>query len=215
MVGDKIKECRKNSNMSQEKLGKYLDVSQQAVGKWEKNAAEPDSATLLKLATLFNVTVDYLLGNDKNARLPNIKNISHIGKIIKMPIIGTIAAGYDGIAVEEELGEIEILETALHGYYPEDCFILKVKGYSMYPDYIPGDLVAIHKQSSVDSGQTAVVLYDGDEATLKKVKYVQGEDWLELIPRNPEYQTKRIEGEDLNQCRVLGKVLSLVYRDLT
>lgn len=214
MVGDKIRELRKNINMSQDKLGKYLSVSQQAVGKWEKNIAEPDSATLIKLAGLFNVSIDYLLGNNKKNMPNNIKQLNEVGGIVKMPIIGVISAGYDGIACEEELGEVEILEMALHGYAAEDCFILKVKGNSMYPDYLPGDLVAIHRQSSVDSGQIAVVLYNGDEATLKKVKYVQGEDWLELIPRNPEYQTKRIEGEDLNQCRVLGKALSLIYRDL-
>ena len=48
---------------------------------------------------------------------------------------------------------------------------------------------------------------------MKKVHYVQGEDWLELIPANPEYPTKRIEGADLEQCRILGLVVKLI-RDL-
>lgn len=54
------------------------------------------------------------------------------------------------------------------------------------------------------------VLYNGDEATVKKVHYVYGEDWLELIPINPEYETKRIEKHDLENCRVLGKVVKLI-----
>ncbi len=40
-------------------------------------------------------------------------------------------------------------------------------------------------------------------------KYINGGDWLHLIPRNPEYKTKRIEGADLEQCRILGKVIYL------
>lgn len=52
--------------------------------------------------------------------------------------------------------------------------------------------------------------YNNDEATLKKVKYVPGEDWLELIPANPEYVTRRIQGADLGQCHVIGKVIRLI-----
>lgn len=55
----------------------------------------------------------------------------------------------------------------------------------------------------------AVVLYNDEEVTIKKVNYVKGQNWLELIPRNPEYPVKRIENEDLAHCRVLGKVVYL------
>lgn len=80
----------------------------------------------------------------------------------------------------------------------------------MYPDFQEGDCVLVHRQSSVDSGTVAVMLYGGGSATLKKVRYKNNEDWVELIPRNPEYQTKRIENWDLNECRVLGEVRRLI-----
>lgn len=218
MIGNIIKIERTRLGLSQAKLADKLNLSQQAIGKWEKGKSEPDSEAIIKLCSIFNVSTDYLFGrtDERNTiDLSTIKNIKPLDiETIKMPIIGTISAGYDGIAQEEYLGETGVYAKALHGYSPDECFILRVNGNSMYPDYVNGDLVAIHKQSSVDSGTVAVVLYNGNEATLKKVKYVQGEDWLDLIPRNPEYQTKRIEGSDLEQCRILGKVLSLVYRDL-
>ena len=50
-------------------------------------------------------------------------------------------------------------------------------------------------------------------ATLKKVEYVLGEDWMKLIPINPEYQPKTIEGADLELCRVLG-IPKLLIREI-
>lgn len=63
-LGEKIREERMKLKISQLKLGEILSVSQQAVGKWEKDLAEPDASNLKKLAKLFNVSVDYLLENN-------------------------------------------------------------------------------------------------------------------------------------------------------
>ena len=70
------------------------------------------------------------------------------------------------------------------------------------------------KQDTLDrSGQIGVVLYDGDQATLKKVEYVNGEDWMKLIPLNPLYPPKTITGCDLEQCRILG-IPRLILRNV-
>ena len=53
------------------------------------------------------------------------------------------------------------------------------------------------------------MLYNGDEATVKRVRYKVGE-YIELVPSNPEYKTRRIQGEDLNECRILGEVVKLM-----
>lgn len=79
----------------------------------------------------------------------------------------------------------------------------------MYLRFLEGDRVLVKRCTSVDSGSTAVVLFNGNEATIKKVNYVFGEDWMELVPINPEYPVKRIEGAELTQCRVLGRVVEL------
>ena len=100
----------------------------------------------------------------------------------------------------------------MHGYSPDECVLFQVKGNSMYPRILDGDKIVVHEQPSVDSGDTAIVVYNGDEGTVKKVKYVIGEDWIELIPANPEYPPKRIEGLDLENCHIYGKVIGL-FRD--
>ena len=61
-LGDKIKEERIKKNLSQQQLGRELNVTQQAIGKWEKNLSEPDTTALIKLSEIFNITVDNILG---------------------------------------------------------------------------------------------------------------------------------------------------------
>ena len=65
MLSEKLKHLRSlKDNMSQAELAEFLGVTQQAVGKWERDKTTPDYDTLKKLASFFNVTTDYLLGND-------------------------------------------------------------------------------------------------------------------------------------------------------
>ena len=62
MFGDRLRELRKKNNVSQEKLGEYLGVTNTAIYSWEINSNQPSIETLTKLAEYFNVTTDYLLG---------------------------------------------------------------------------------------------------------------------------------------------------------
>lgn len=144
---------------------------------------------------------------------PLAGNVYEVGGLLIFEEIGTVKAGYHGSIDEIPTGrKIEIPASMISGNQNE-YFVLRVKGNSMYPRLLEGDTILCRRCDSVDSGSLAVVLYDGDEATVKKVNYVQGEGWLELIPFNPEYPTKRIEGADLELCRILGLVVKLI-RDL-
>lgn len=131
------------------------------------------------------------------------------------PVIGEVAAGYEHIAIEDWEGDVvDIPLSYLHGRNKSDFFVLKVKGDSMYPDYKENDKVLVLKQSTLDhSGQVGVIIYNDDNATLKKVEYVQGEDWMRLIPINPSFPPVEIENEQLEHCRVLG-IPKLVIREV-
>ena len=75
----------------------------------------------------------------------------------------------------------------------------------MFPAYVDGDIVLALRQSTLNrSGEVGVVLYDSEYASLKKVEYVYGEDWMKLVPLNPNYPPIVISGADLERCRVLG-----------
>ena len=214
-IGERIYKRRTELNLSVDDVAKKLNKNRATIYRYENNEIENMPASILNsLAGILKTTPAYLMGWENWEDSINQIVSIHDYKITKSPIIGTITAGYDGIAYEEDLGEIEVLDTALNGYAAEECFVLKIKGDSMYPLFLNNDLVLVHKQNHVDSGTIAVVLYNGDEATVKKVVYKQGENWLDLIPSNPEYMTKHIENEELEQCRIIGKVISLVLRKI-
>ena len=64
MLSEKIYKLRKNSGLSQEQLAEQLNVSRQAISKWEQGTAIPESEKLIAISNYFGVSVDYLLKDD-------------------------------------------------------------------------------------------------------------------------------------------------------
>lgn len=78
---------------------------------------------------------------------------------------------------------VEVSDTYLKGRKPEDFCAMHVRGDSMYPDFRDGDIVLVLKQNTMNhSGEIGVISYGDDEMTIKRINYVQSEDWLELVP---------------------------------
>lgn len=217
MLRDRLKALRKEKHITQVQLADLIGLERSTIGKYEGNKGNlPSPEILQQLADFFDVSVDYLLDRTdiKNPLPRNMYPIEE-GDFIVMPVLASVKAGYDGQAIVEYSDEtIPVAKIAYKGYPKEECTVMRVSGDSMYPKLLDGDYILVHQQSSVDSGSIAIIIYNGDEATVKKVRYIPGEDWVELIPANPEYQTRKIEGFDLEQCRVFGLVLGLVYRDI-
>ncbi len=64
--GEKIHILRKNAGLSQEELAEKLDVSRQAISKWERDAGYPETEKIIRMSRLFGVSLDYLLGEDQS-----------------------------------------------------------------------------------------------------------------------------------------------------
>lgn len=64
ILGNRIKLCRRNRNMTQEELGKLIDVSKVSICQWEKGVKTPSTKNLIELAKVFNVDLSYLIGSD-------------------------------------------------------------------------------------------------------------------------------------------------------
>ena len=205
---DRIRIRREELNLSQDELAKRLGYkSRSTINKIELGINDVSQSKIVALAKALETTVGYLMGD--NEKEPS--NIYPVEGLVSFEEIGTVRAGYNGLADEIPTGRIVEIPAAMLGGRPKDAFfMLRVNGDSMYPTLVDGDSILVQKCTSVDPGTLAVMLYNGDEASVKKVNYVFGEDWMELIPINPEYKTKRIEGSDLEQCRVLGKVVKLI-----
>lgn len=201
MLGEKLRALRLQKGLTQVQLAEMVGISNNLYNKYEKKDVRPPYETLVKLASALNTSLSVLL--DEIAVFPS-------EAVIDMPIIGSVRAGADGNIISEDTGNTRIVPSAmLHGH-PEEYFVLRVRGDSMYPEIIDGDCVLVRKTSSVDSGTMAVVLYDGELATVKWVKYVNGEDWVDLIPNNPTHPPIHIAGADLQECRILGEVVDIM-----
>ena len=186
-----------------------LGVSKSTVSSWRNGEKMPRMDKIEALANYFGCLKSDLI-EQKSLRAPEVTEDTVI-----FPVIGEIAAGYDYPAYEDWSGEtVEIPKSYLHGRSRDDFFVLSIKGDSMYPQYMDGDKVLILKQSTMNrSGEIGAIIYAGDMATLKKIEYVDGEDWVKLIPINPEYTPKTIRNEDLEQCHVLG-IPRLLVREI-
>lgn len=201
----RLKELRISKGINQTELARKLGTTQSNISGWETGKWEADNVSLQKIADFFGVTVDYLLGRSDMPTNPVLSD-----GVIFMPIIGSVRAGADGNIISEDTGDTRVVPyEILHGH-PEEYFVLRVRGDSMYPEILDGDCVLVKKTSSVDSGTMAVVLYDSDFATVKWVRYKPDEDWVDLIPNNPTHPPIHIAGADLQECRILGEVVDIM-----
>ena len=203
-VGQNIKNLRIERGLTQEELGNIVGVKRAAVQKWESGrVCNLKRSTIQKLSEYFSVVPSFFI--DASAKreypTPNVTN-----DYTAFPVLGEIAAGYDNIAVEDWDGEvIEIPKSYLRGHKKDEFFVLCVKGDSMYPEYHEGDKVLILRQNALDfSGQIGAVIYGDEFATLKKVEFSPGEDWLNLVPINPMHPPKKIEKAGLEHCHIIG-----------
>lgn len=69
MIGKKIRELRENRNWSQSDMANRLKITRAAVNAWEMNVSNPSIDMLIRLADIFNVTTDHILGLNKNCCL--------------------------------------------------------------------------------------------------------------------------------------------------
>lgn len=208
----RIRELRLQKKILQKDMAKELGIPANTFNQYEKGRREPDLSTLSRIASYLGVSVDYLLGNSD---LPNAaptldELISRIGgsepnDYPVVAVIGSVRAGYGGIAYEELLGYEMVTSKNT-----TDCFYLLVKGDSMEPRIHDGDLALVRKQEDVDSGDLAVVILNGYEGTLKKV--IKAEGSVILQPFNPDYPPEIISGERLNELRIVGKVIRTITR---
>ena len=96
-LSEKIVNLRKARNMSQEELAEQLDVSRQAVSRWEVGSALPDASNILQLSKLFGVSADYLLNDDYKGEAPapiKSKSVSSIAGTLVKKIIALCVAGF-------------------------------------------------------------------------------------------------------------------------
>lgn len=154
--------------------------------RWELGEREPNSDDLIIIAGVHNVTVDQILGLADLSK----RNL----KAIRIPVLGRIPAGVPIDAIEDILDWEELDPQQFNPDH--EYFGLVVRGDSMYPEYLDGDIIIVQQTEDADSGKDVVAYVNGYEATLKRLyRYENGS--IELRPINPNYESKKFSIEEV------------------
>lgn len=190
-----------------------LGISRGSVTNW-KNGATPQNTTLLKIADYFNVPVSYFSESDvssaaslaiRMARDPSFADqVQKRG--VRVPVYGNVAAGIpiEAITDIDDYEEIS-QEMAAKGEYAA----LRIHGDSMEPKMSDGDVVIVRLQDTIESGETAIVMINGGDATCKKI--MRTEEGIMLISTNPKYSPMFYSNKQIEEfpVRIWGKVVEL------
>lgn len=199
-----LKKRRKELGLTLAQIADQMGVAEATVQRWESgNIKSVRYDKINKLANILKVAPASLMGwadstDDSTQQFP--LNIIPMPEMRKIPLMGAIACG-DPILAEENIEEyIEIPK------HIKADFALTCKGDSMINARIfNGDIVYIRQQDTVENGEIAAVLIDG-EATLKRVKLHP--DRIILEPENPLYDPFVYRGEEMNHVHILGKAVA-------
>lgn len=202
-LGRRIKTIRKVNGLTLLELGKAVGISESTAQRYEDGKIKSVSIDMVrKFSQALNTPLQALMGWDKNT---NIESPTQTGHGVRIPVLGRVVAGIPIETTQEILGYEEITpDLAKTGEF----FALQVKGDSMLPKLEEGDIVIVKCQGDVETGDIAIVLVNGNEATIKQVKKVDG--GIMLYGFNPDvyephfYSNKQIETLPV---RILGKVI--------
>ena len=192
-----LKILRTGRKWTQQQVADMLGVDRTTYAKYESGASEPNFEILKKLSQIYHVQSDVILGMSNH--------LNEIGSKL-IPVLGEVAAGIPIDAIEN-IVDYEEIDSALAS--TGELFGLRVKGHSMEPRICDGDTVIVRQQPDVDSGEFAVVLVNGSEATVKKIK--KSPNGLGLIPLNPAYAPTYYTPDEIENLPVsiVGKVVEL------
>lgn len=188
MIGDRISMYLEEREKTQADLAKHLGVSQASVSNWCKGVKAPRTDRILEICRFLNIPNSALL--DEN----------YIHRVNEFPV-----RQYENVSAGNAHNNVI-------GYYAEllnvllpnssEYFMVKVKGESMMPTIADGDTVLVRKQSDVENGEIAVVLIDGEDATIKRV--YKSEQGVTLVADNPSvYPPHFYSNEEIGSLPVI------------
>lgn len=215
ILGDFIKNYRREHGCSMEQFAKMTGLSKAYISILERNVNPvngkpviPSLETIKAVAQAinmdFNEVIAVLDGNqpvslkkEENDVPPGFQPMPDMDMV---PLVGRIACGTP-ITAEENVERMVCVPSKWRS-----TFTLTCEGSSMEPRIHDGDLVAIRSQPEVENGEIAAVRI-GEEATLKHV-YLH-ENFIELRPENPAFESIILSKEDMNTVVIEGKAVGL------
>lgn len=195
---ENLRKRRVELGLTQAQLGDKLNLAESTISLYESGKRFPDKDTLKELSKVLQTPISILMGESV--------------KGFRVPVLGNVPAGIPLEAITDIIDYEEISPTlAACGEY----FALRIKGDSMAPRICDGDVVIVKKESMVDSGDVAIVLVNGNEATCKEVQFSKA--GLTLVGWNvavfsPMFFTK--EDVETLPVKIIGRVVEARIKNL-
>lgn len=198
---ERLTELLNTTEWTTRTLGARLNLQHTTISRYANGINVPKLITVYQIAEIANVSFEWLVGESDVMRPTHLAS-----KAVKIPVLGTVPAGIPIEAIEEIIDYEEIpVKMAQGGEY----FALQIKGDSMEPKMSEGDVVIVRKQEDCDNGDVAIVMVNGNEATVKKIKKFDG--GINLIPFNNAYDVITFSNKQIEELpvRIIGKVVEL------
>ena len=190
-IASRLRTALEMRGMKQAELVELTGIGKSSISTYLRGSYIPKQKNIYKMAKALNVNEAWLMGEDVDPTRQNAYSEPSDSSLVTIHYAGPVAAHFD--ATPDDAYEQRTIPAEWIGRRrPEDFFLATVSGDSGIP------------------GRIGIMLLGGDEATVKRIEYKPGEDWIDLIPINPEFKPRRIEGVDLEQCRVVGRVIKVI-----
>lgn len=189
-----VKNICKSRKIPLSRLEKDLGYSNGYIAQLRKGVFPSDR--LAEIADYLGVSIDSLLCTETD----------EADGVYRVPVLGRVAAGVPLFAAEEIIDWEELPKIwKRKGEY----FGLQIKGSSMEPRMVEGDVVIVRQQDTCENGQIAIVMVNGDEATCKRVMF--HDNGIALVSTNPIVPPMFYTCEEVERLplKILGVVVEL------
>lgn len=202
-----LKYLRKKHGETQAELAKALNRKNlSSPSDWERGKSVPDAGTLSLIANRYGVrSIDDLFDTDlekeEHRKPANLQDLQVV------PIVGRIAAGEPNYALEDIMGYMSLPPDKKSS---EGLMYLEVTSDSMDRKFPKGSYVLVDTQANLENGDIGVIKINGEEATLKQVKFEDNGMSIMLIPQshNPNHLPVTLNIEE-NEVHIVGKAVGM------
>lgn len=220
-LGEYIKLYRAEHDLSQREFAArcggitngYLSIIEAGKNPNTGKASRPSLDKLVAIARGMGMTLNELAEKADDIRdiiptsLPrSVQAIPYTPARSMVPIVGSVRCGVGGALAYQDLQGAELADVS----DPSEYYYLRADGDSMEPKIYAGDLVLIHAQPVVDSGDLAVIIIDEEDGVLKK--YVERDGAIILQSFNSEYPPRVFFGSEKARIRIAGRAVQLVRK---
>lgn len=196
IMANNIRFYLSQNNISQTEICQTLGFSMSTFSDWVHARTYPRIDKIELMANYFGIEKSDLVEERTKSQRAGIS----------INVLGRVAAGIPINAITEIIDTEEISEDLAK---TGDFFALKIKGDSMEPRIVDGDVVIVKQQEDAENGDTVIALVNGDDAVCKRLRKYR--DGLELISNNPAYAPMFFDKETIETkpVRIIGKVVEL------